>query len=109
MPQVINFQKVALSVAMFAVMAFGSAVVARADSAQLTVPNDVPAIGSGPFANITYTLSGSLIHVSVTTIGSDTMFGNGAGNGRFGFNIVGSTTGLAITNCINCTAKRRMR
>lgn len=104
MPQVINFQKVALSVAMFAVMAFGSAVVARADSAQLTVPNDVPAIGSGPFANITYTLSGSLIHVSVTTIGSYTMFGSGAGNGMFGFNIVGSTAGLAITNCINCTA-----
>jgi hypothetical protein len=98
-----DFKKLTVSVAVLFFITISCAAVARADSAQLTIPNSVAALGAGPFANITYTLSGSLIHVSVTTIGSYSMFGNGAGNGMFGFNVVGSTTGLAIQNCVQCT------
>jgi hypothetical protein len=97
--------KAALSLALFAVVAFSSAVVARADSAQLTVPNSATALGPGPYADITYVLNGSGgIDVTVTRIGSYTLFGSGSGNGMFGFNIVGSLNGLTLTNLVNCTA-----
>ncbi len=105
MSPLFGLQKIALALIVLAVVALSSAAVARADSAQLLVPNDVGAIGAGPFANINYVLNGSGgIDVTVTRIGSYTLFGNGAGNGMFGFNIVGSTTGLAIINLAGCTA-----
>jgi len=99
-----NLRRLTISLTVFAVMAFGFSAVARADSAQLTIPNSATALGPGPYANITYTLSGTSIHVVVTGSGSYTLFGNGGGNGMFGFNVVGSLAGLAITNCVGCTA-----
>jgi len=105
MPQKFNLRKIAISLAMFAVVAFSTAAIARADTAQLTVPNSATALGPGPYADITYVLNGTGgIDVTVTRIGSYTMFGSGSGNGMFGFNIVGSLTGLTLTNLVNCTA-----
>jgi len=101
MSRFIDLRKIAISFAMFAVVALGSGIIARADSVQLTIPNDVTAIGAGPFANVVYTLSGNVINVTVTGIGSYTLFGNSGD--MFGFNVVGSTAGLAITNLSNCT------
>jgi hypothetical protein len=95
-------QKLAISFAIFAAVALTASSVAKADSVQLTVPNDPAAIGSGPFANITYVLNGNAIDVTVTGIPPFTLFGTGGG--MFGFNVVGDTTGLTITNCVNCTA-----
>jgi len=94
-------QKLAISVVLFAVVALGASSVAKADSAQLTVPNDSAAIGAGPFANITYVLNGNAIHVTVEGITPFTLFGNSGS--MFGFNVVGDTTGLTITDFVNCT------
>lgn len=98
----LNLRKVAISLALFAFVALGSATVAMADSATLTVPNSPSALGSGPYATVNYVLNGTGgINVTVTGIGGYTMFGNSGD--MFGFNVQGLTTGLAITNCVNCT------
>src|SRR5262245_39253265 len=97
-----SLRKFVTSFALFAVVALGSAAMAKADSVQLTIPNDPAAIGSGPFANVTYVLNGNAIDVTVTGINPFTLFGTGGG--MFGFNVVGDTTGLAITNVVNCVA-----
>jgi len=94
-------QKLAISFAIFAAVALSASSVAKADTVQLTVPNDPAAIGSGPFANITYALNGNAIDVSVTGITPFTLFGNSGT--MFGFNVVGDTAGLQITNLVNCT------
>ena len=93
-------RKLAISFVLFAIVALGTSSVAKADSAQLTVPNDSTAIGTGPFANITYVLNGNAIDVSVTGITPFTLFGNSGS--MFGFNVVGDTTGLNISNFVNC-------
>jgi hypothetical protein len=95
-------RKFALGLAIFAAVALGSATAAMADSVQLTVPNDPVAIGTGPFANINYVLNGNAIDVTVTGIDPFTLFGTGGG--MFGFNVVGDTAGLTISNCVNCTS-----
>ena len=74
-------------------------VSARADTASFTI--DVPNSGlsgtPGPYATVTLTLNGSGgIDVVVTMDSNFTMFGNGQGGGAFGFNVVGSETGLAV-------------
>ena len=43
------------------------------------------------YATIDITLTGNTLHVVVTTLPGFGIFGNGAGNGAFGFNVVGST------------------
>jgi len=97
-----SLKKLAVSLAVIAFTALATSTIAKADSVQLTIPNDPAAIGSGPFANITYVLNGNAIDVTVTGITPFTLFGTGGG--MFGFNVVGDTTGLKITNCVNCTA-----
>ena len=96
-----SLKNLTVSFAVFALMAIAT-TVAKADSVQLTVPNDPSAIGSGPYANVTYVLNGNSIDVTVTAISPYTMFGTGGG--MFGFNVVGDTTGLIISNTVNCTA-----
>ncbi len=93
-------RKFLISFAVLTLVALGSATVAMADSVQLTIPNDPAAIGSGPFANINYVLNGNAIDVTVTGITPFTLFGTGGG--MFGFNVVGDTTGLALSNLVNC-------
>jgi len=84
---------------MFAMVAFGSAVVANADAVIITVPNAGLSGTPGPYATVTYVLNGSNIDVTVTMFPGFAAFGTGAANnGIFGFNIVGSTAGLNITN-----------
>jgi hypothetical protein len=96
-----SLKKLTVSLAVFALAALATSTIAKADSVQLTIPNDPAAIGSGPFANITYVLNGNAIDVTVTGITPFTLFGSGGG--MFGFNVVGDTSGLQITNCVNCT------
>jgi len=93
-------RKFVISFAMFAIVTLGSTAVAMADTVQLTIPNDVSAIGTGPFATVNYVLNGNQIDVTVTALGSYTLFGTGGE--MFGFNVVGDTAGLNIINLVNC-------
>jgi len=99
MSRLISFRKYAISLAMFAVVALGSAVVANADSVIINIPNAGLSGTPGPYATVNYVLNGSNIDVTVTMFPGFAAFGTGdANNGIFGFNIVGSTAGLAVTN-----------
>lgn len=94
-----SFRKLAVSLAMFAVVILGSAFVANADQVILNVPNPGLSATPGPYATVTYVLNGSNIDVTVTMFPGFEAFGEGNGNnGIFGFNIVGSTAGLSVTN-----------
>jgi len=94
-----GLRKLALSVAMFAVIALSSAVAARADQVVINTPNAGLSGTPGPYATVTYVLNGSNIDVSVTMFPGFAAFGEGNGNnGIFGFNIVGSTAGLNVSN-----------
>lgn len=98
MSRLTNLRKYAISLAMFAVVALGSAVVANADSVQITIPNSGLSGSPGPYATVTYVLNGSNIDVTVQMAPGFSAFGTGAANnGIFGFNVVGSIAGLNIT------------
>jgi hypothetical protein len=96
MPQLISFRKIAISLTMFAIVAFGSAVAARADSFYfIDVPNAGLSGSPGPYATVNlHFVSSSQIDVTVTMLGSYTMFGP---NDAFGFN---GPAGLTITNIV---------
>lgn len=94
-----SVRKLALSLAMFAVVAMGSAAVANADQVVINTPNPGLSGTPGPYATVTYVLNGSNIDVTVQMAMGFTAFGTGNGNnGIFGFNIVGSQAGLSVTN-----------
>ncbi len=98
MSPISNLRRLAVSLAMFAVVAFGSAIVANADAVVINVPNAGLSGSPGPYATVTYVLNGSNIDVSVVMFPGFEAFGQGNGNnGIFGFNIVGATAGLNIT------------
>jgi len=85
---------------MFALIALTSSV-ARADQVIINTPNSGLSATPGPYATVTYVLNGGNIDVSVTMFPGFKAFGQGNGNsGIFGFNIVGSTAGLNITNMV---------
>ena len=93
-----SLRKLGVSLALFAVVAFGSAVVANADVVIINTPNSGLSGTPGPYATVTYVLNGSNIDVTVTMFPGFEAFGQGNGNnGIFGFNVVGSTAGLSIT------------
>jgi len=78
---------------------------AKADG-PLVVTIDTPNSGlsstPGPYATVSVTLSGSTIHIAVADYPGFTFFGTSSGNnGMFGFNVVGSTTGLTATNFVS--------
>jgi hypothetical protein len=117
MTQIFNLRKIGVSLAMFAVVALGSNAVARADSFtyNISIPNAGLAGSPPPYATVSLTLvavnqgstpctpAAPCINVNVHMLanasgGTYQLFGNGSGNGAFGFNIVGGTTGLAVTN-----------
>jgi len=84
---------------MFAVVVLSSAAAANADQVIINTPNAGLSGTPGPYATVTYVLNGSNIDVTVQMFPGFTAFGEGNGNnGIFGFNIVGSTAGLAISN-----------
>ncbi|HEY6247985.1 MAG TPA: PEP-CTERM sorting domain-containing protein [Pyrinomonadaceae bacterium] len=96
----LNSRRLVLSLAMFAFIAFTSSV-ARADQVVINTPNSGLSATPGPYATVTYVLNGSNIDVTVTMFPGFQAFGLGGGNnGIFGFNIVGSTAGLNITNMV---------
>ena len=99
MSPIISFRKVAVSLAIFAVVALGSSAIAKADSAQINNPNPGLSGTPGPYATVNYVLSGNVINVTVNMFPGFLAFGEGNGNnGIFGFNVVGSTVGLNVTN-----------
>lgn len=99
MSALLNIRKLAISLAMFAVVALGSAVVANADQVVINTPNAGLSGTPGPYATVIYVLNGSNIDVTVNMFPGMQAFGQGNGNnGIFGFNIVGSITGLSVTN-----------
>src|SRR5438132_1355308 len=114
MSQFFDLRKITISLAMFATVALGSAFVARADSMNIVInnPNSGLSGTAGPYADVSLllvtvnqgttvcTAAAPCIQVHVATRASFTMFGNGAGNGAFGFNVVGAAngSGLTITN-----------
>jgi len=94
-----SVRNLAVSLAMFAVVTLGSAVAASADQVVINVPNAGLSGTPGPYATVTYVLNGSNIDVTVQMEPGFAAFGTGNGNnGIFGFNIVGSTAGLSVTN-----------
>jgi PEP-CTERM motif len=95
-----SVRKLALSLAMFAVVVMGSAAAASADQVVINTPNAGLSATPGPYATVTYVLNGSGgIDVTVQMALGFTAFGEGNGNnGIFGFNIVGSQAGLSVTN-----------
>jgi hypothetical protein len=94
-----SLHKLALSLAMFVVVVIGSAAAANADQVIISNPNPGLSGTPGPYATVTYVLNGSAIDVTVTMFPGFEAFGEGNGNnGIFGFNIVGSTAGLSVTN-----------
>ena len=94
-----SIHKLALSLAMFVVVVLGSAAATKADQVIINTPNSGLSGTPGPYATVTYVLNGSNIDVTVTMFPGFEAFGEGNGNnGIFGFNIVGSTTGLSVTN-----------
>ena len=100
--QINDFRKLAISLALFAFVAVTSAVVARADQVVINTPNAGLSGTPGPYATVTYVLNGSAIDVTVTMFPGFEAFGQGNGNsGIFGFNVVGSTLGLNVTNLVN--------
>jgi len=94
MPQIFNLRKIAISLAMFALISLGSAVAAKADSLYtIDVPNAGLSGTPGPYATVNlHFVSSSQIDVTVTMLGDFTMFGQ---NDAFGFN---GPAGLTITN-----------
>jgi len=85
---------------MFALIALTSSV-ARADQVIINTPNSGLSATPGPYATVTYVLNGANIDVTVTMFPGFEAFGQGNGNsGIFGFNVVGSTAGLNITNMV---------
>jgi hypothetical protein len=104
MSQLTYLHKFAISVAMFALVALGSAGMAKADSVIINVPNSDLAGTPGPYATVNYVLNGTVIDVTVTMFPGFEAFGDGNGNnGIFGFNVDGSTLGLNITNLVGVT------
>jgi len=96
----LTLRKLALSLAMFAFIALTSSA-ARADQVIINTPNSGLSGTPGPYATVTYVLNGSNIDVSVTMFPGFQAFGQGNSNsGIFGFNVVGSTAGLNITNMV---------
>src|ERR1700752_180956 len=94
-----SVRKLALSLAMFAVVALGSAAAANADQVVINVPNPGLSGSPGPYETVTSVLNGGNIDVTVQMEPAFQAFGTGVGNnGIFGFNIVGSTAGLSVTN-----------
>lgn len=95
-----SVRKLALSLAMFAVVVMASAAAANADQVVINTPNAGLSGTPGPYATVTYVLNGSGgIDVNVQMALGFTAFGTGDGNnGIFGFNIVGSQAGLSVTN-----------
>jgi len=101
----LGLRKFAISLAMFALIALSSAAVARADQAIINIPNSGLSGTPGPYATVTYVLNGSNIDVTVQMNAGFAAFGQGGGNnGIFGFNVVGSTAGLNITNMVGVNA-----
>lgn len=99
MSPITNLRRLAISLAMFAFVALGSAGAANADQVIINTPNSGLSGTPGPYATVTYVLNGSNIDVTVTMFPGFEAFGEGNGNnGIFGFNIVGSTAGLSVTN-----------
>lgn len=87
----INFRKVAVSLAMFAVVALGSSAIARADSYTLTNSNFA---GNGNFGTVLTTLNAdNTITVSVTLTAGYVFHSSGA----FGFNVLDPDLGVTIT------------
>jgi len=96
-----KFHKIAVSLVVLAVVTVGTAAVARADSVVINTPNAGLAGTPGPYATVTYVFNSvtKAIDVSVVMNAGFQAFGEGNGNsGIFGFNIVGSTAGLSVTN-----------
>jgi len=85
-----NLRRLAVSLAMFAVIALGSSIVARADDYTLTNSNFA---GSGNFGNVHTSLSGNTIVVTVTLTDGFVFHSSGA----FGFNVVDPDAGVTIS------------
>ena len=100
MSRLLSVRKFALSLAMFAAVLLSSAAAANADQVIINTPNAGLSGTPGPYATVTYVLNGTGgIDVSVQMFPGFTAFGEGNGNnGIFGFNVVGSTAGLAVSN-----------
>lgn len=96
MPQIFQLRKIAISLAMFALVAFGSAAVARADSYILNANNcgfGGTLCTPGPYGTVTTLLVGNTIQVTVDINAGFVIHGPDG----FAFNVLGDTAGLTIS------------
>ena len=91
MSQLIDFRKIAISLAMFAVVAFGSLATAKADTVYNLTFNNFGQVGS--LSTITTSLVSGHIHVDVQLTAGYVLHGNDA----VGFN-AGAFAGISISN-----------
>ncbi|HYU97543.1 MAG TPA: PEP-CTERM sorting domain-containing protein, partial [Pyrinomonadaceae bacterium] len=95
MPQIIGLRKVAMSLAMFALVALGSAISARADQVVFTLTNGNSAISgfTGPYGTVTVNRTDAT-HATITvtgnTVGSNIFLLGG--QGIVGLNFNGAVT-----------------
>jgi hypothetical protein len=101
MPRLVGLQKVAISLAMFAVVAFASASVARADAFTFTLNNGNAALAGSPAPYATVKVdqtSGTQATITVTGLTHDGLtylIGNG---GSIGLNVNGTVTAFSIVS-----------
>ncbi len=89
MPQIFNLRKLAVSLALFAVVALSSAAVAKADSYTIGTSNFA---GNQNFGSVTTTLVGTTIRVDVVLTAGWILHGQGVG-----FNVVDPDAGVSIS------------
>ncbi|MGH9874854.1 MAG: PEP-CTERM sorting domain-containing protein [Pyrinomonadaceae bacterium] len=104
--RLIDLRKIAVSLAMFAVVGFGSAVAARADSFYLSAPNAALSAYPGPYAQVTVTRIDAT-HASITflalTNGSNVYtLGDGA-SAALNINGTAILDGTVSWTCSGCT------
>lgn len=120
MPLLFTLRKLAIMMVVVCGFLVFLASTAKADSFTyaVNIPNSGLSGSPAPYANVSLTqvfvnqgttvctALAPCINVNVTMLtnasgGTYELFGNGNGNGAFGFNIVGSTGGLAVTNLLS--------
>ena len=77
MLRIFNFQRAALSLALFAMVAFGSAVAAHADTVTFQIDQTGGTLPAQNYGSITLTLVGSSIQVQITMNAGNTLIQTG--------------------------------
>jgi hypothetical protein len=88
---------ISLAALLFATTMFGGATAAYATQYELYNANGF--VPDGPtYATVNTSINGNTITITVSASPGFAIFGNGSGNGAFGFNVVDPDAGVALSN-----------